>query len=136
MSPLLYLWVLRMLKGAWGASQICGLCSYGIHRKERKGRKDFLCSLRSLRPLRFSNCTGGKFVGRGRWFPPGRKRPGSGKDEALKRPSPPWPLAFLNGYRGEEGASSALRNLGQAVYGLAHLPKWAGLGIIYGGEVA
>jgi len=35
----------------------------GTHRKERKGRRDFLCSLRSLRPLRFSNCTGGRIVG-------------------------------------------------------------------------
>ena len=55
-------------------------------------------------------------------FPPGRKRPGSGKEEALKRPSPSWRPAFPNGYRGEEGASSAMRNLSQAVYGLAH---WA-----------
>ena len=48
-------------------------------------------------------------------FPPGRQRPGSGKDEALKRPSPPWQLVFPNGYQWEEGASSALRNLSQAV---------------------
>jgi len=53
-------------------------------------------------------------------FPLGRKRPGSGKDEALKRPSPSWRPAFPNGYRGEEDASSALRNLSQAVYGLAY----------------
>jgi len=53
-------------------------------------------------------------------FPPGRKRPGSGKDEALKRPSPHWQPAFPHGYRGEEGASSARYFLSQAVYGLAH----------------
>jgi|GEM_PF-4414251 len=29
-------------------------------------------------------------------FPPGRQRPGSGKNEALKRPSPPWQPAFPN----------------------------------------
>ena len=34
-------------------------------------------------------------------FPPGRQRPGSGKDEALKRPSPPWQLVFPKGYRRE-----------------------------------
>jgi len=34
-------------------------------------------------------------------FPPGRQRPGSGKDEALERPSPPWQPVFPKGYRRE-----------------------------------
>ena len=55
-------------------------------------------------------------------FPPGRKRPGSGKDEALKRLSPPWQPAFPHGYRGEEGASSALGNLIPIVLVTAILP--------------
>ena len=38
----------------------------------------------------------------GPWaFPPGRQRPGSDKDEALKRPSPPWQSVFPKGHRRE-----------------------------------
>jgi len=44
----------------------------------------------------------------------------AGKDEALKRPSPSWRPMFPNSYQGEKGASSALRNLSHAVYGLAY----------------
>jgi len=45
-------------------------------------------------------------------FSPGRKRPGSGEDEARERPSPPWPPGFPKGYRRERalpapGTSSA-----------------------------
>jgi len=36
--------------------------------KNAKGAKIFYRSLRPLRPLRFSNCTGGNFVGLGNYL--------------------------------------------------------------------